>query len=175
MSTEFQVVSGRKQISFFIIGQAHCFGQIVEELDRDGNEDGNGDRNGQGSEHPRDDEDNLWDDIMASIEKIKAVGQLRNKCNSFPSLEIVLHINKGKSTDSISNRTPPAVQTDRVTKTATRVDKRKGIMIRKDDFSSDYEEDDDIKDGSMNDKDGSNCSVVDEDGLFEHTNEDEIR
>ncbi|KAJ8424264.1 hypothetical protein Cgig2_033133 [Carnegiea gigantea] len=182
------------------IDKPTVIGQIVEELDRDGNEDGNGDRNGQGgvSEvadltqgHPRDDEDSLWDDLVASIDEVHAIVQLRNKCNSFPSLE-------GKYIDIISNSTPPAVQTDRVTKTATRFDKGKGITIEtehidkgkglmfsnvrtdidddriEDDFSSDYKEDDGVYDGSVNDEADSYYSIVDEDELFEDNSEDEI-
>ncbi|KAJ8426207.1 hypothetical protein Cgig2_028297 [Carnegiea gigantea] len=184
-------------------------GQTVEELDRDGNEDGNGDRNGQGivvevadstQGHPRDHEDSLWDDIVASINEVPAIGELRNKCSSFPPLEVVLNINKGQPIDTVCNPTPPIVQTDRVTKTATRVDKEKGIMIEEehiqeehihkrkgimfpdnsdddsfeDDSSFDYEDDDDLDDGSVNDEDDSNCSVVNEDELFEHSSKDEI-
>ncbi|KAJ8423283.1 hypothetical protein Cgig2_007795 [Carnegiea gigantea] len=150
-------------------------GQVVEELDRDGNEDGNGIGMGKGD-----------------------VGELRNKCSSFPLLEVVLNISKGQSINTICNPIPFAIQTDRVTKTVTRVDKRKGIMIEEehihkgkeimfpdvgtnndddsfeDDSSSDYEEDDDLDDGSLNDEDDSNCSVVDEDELFKHSSEDEI-
>ncbi|KAJ8441464.1 hypothetical protein Cgig2_008725 [Carnegiea gigantea] len=116
-----------------------------------------------------------------------AVGELRNEYNSFPSLDVVLNINKGQSIDTIYNPTLLAVQTDRVTKTATRVDKGKGIMIEvgahtllmfpdigtdsdedsfEDDSSFNYEEDEDLDDGSMNDKDDSNYSVVDEDELL---------
>ena len=66
---------------------------------------------------------------MASIDEVEALGELRNKGNSFPSLKFVLNINKGQSIDAICNPTPPAVQTNRVTKTATRINKGKGIMI----------------------------------------------
>ncbi|KAJ8448941.1 hypothetical protein Cgig2_030797 [Carnegiea gigantea] len=167
-------ISGRKQISFFIVGpdKPTVIGQIVEELDGDGNVDGNRDRNGQGGVaevanltqgHPIDHEDSF----------------------PFPSLEVVLNIDKGQLIDTVCNSIPHAVQIDRVTKTAIRVDKGKGIMIKEehihkgngivfpdggtdsdddsfeDDSSSDYEEDD-------------NCNVVDEDKLFEHSSEDEI-
>ncbi|KAJ8448939.1 hypothetical protein Cgig2_030795 [Carnegiea gigantea] len=161
-------IFGRKQIPFVIVGKdkSTVIGQIVEELDRDGNVDGNRDSNGEGG-------------------VVEAVGELRNKCSSFPSLEVVLNKDKGQSIDTICNPIPPTVQTDRVTKTATKGDKGKGIMIEEehihkgkgimfpdggtnsddnsfeDDSSSDYEEDD-------------NRSVVDEDELFEHNSEDEI-
>ena len=42
------------------------------------------------------------------------------------------------------------------------------------DFSSDYEEDDGVDDGSVNDEANSYYSVVDEDQLFGHSSEDEI-
>ena len=128
-------IFGRKQIPFFIVGKDKptIIGQTVEELDRNRNEDGNGDRNEQGvvvevadltQGHPRDHEDSLWDDIVASIDEVQAVGELRNKCSSFPSLEVVLNINKGQSIDTV-------IQTNRVTKTTTNVDKGKGIMIER--------------------------------------------
>ena len=42
----------------------------------------------------------------------------------------MLNINDGQSIDIILNPTPPVVQTDRITKPKTRVNKGKGIMIK---------------------------------------------
>ncbi|KAJ8430987.1 hypothetical protein Cgig2_027700 [Carnegiea gigantea] len=171
-------ISRRKQIHFFIVGKdkSTLIGQIVEELDRDGNVDANRDRNGQRGVamvadltegHHIDHEDNLWDDIVASIDEVQAVGELRNKCSSFPSLEVVLNIDKGQSIDAVCNPIPPAVQTDKVTKTATKVDKGKEIMI---------EEEHIHKGKGIMFPDGVTDSDddIDEDELFEHSSEDEV-
>ncbi|KAJ8428930.1 hypothetical protein Cgig2_001021 [Carnegiea gigantea] len=186
----------RKQIHFFIIGKDNptVIGQIVEELDGDGNVDGNRDTNGQGGVaemadltqgHPIDHEDSLWDDIVASIDEVQAVGELRNKFSSFPSLKVVLNIDKGESIDTVCNPIPPAIQTDRVTKTITRVDKGKEIMIDEEhihkgkgimflDGGIDSDDDNFEDNSSSNYEEDGNCSVVDEDELFEHSSEDEI-